>query len=151
MMAFPQPYSKFNPMCLVFKDRLRLRSTDILIIPITMIPNTNKINHLTIWTFTNQQLFYQMLTLKKKLLLLCQVKSLKALILELADNTTILPGRSQLVYRMIGTHLYLAFSLNWYQYSFPFPLMSVDHQGSIAKLLVLFSSCSYPSFISQYA
>ena len=28
--------------------------------------------------------------------------------------------------------------------------MSIDHQDSVAKLLVLFS-CSYPSFISQYA
>ena len=30
-------------MRLIFKDRLRLRSTDTQIIPITMIPNTNKI------------------------------------------------------------------------------------------------------------
>ncbi len=37
----------------------------------------------------------------------------KALIFELAGNTTILPGRSQLVYWMVGTYLYLTFSSIW--------------------------------------
>ena len=79
---------------------------------------SNKIN----WLFNHLD-FHQLVVIllgaisQKKLISIITnyyTKFLEALILELTGNTTILSGRSQLVYRMVGIHLYLAFLSIWY-------------------------------------